>query len=193
MATTDGTAGRRITEKLSDEALTASTGRGWAAWFARLDAWGGTTRTHTEIARHLVEAEGLNGWHAQSVAVGYEQERGLREVGQSCDGDWQASASRTVNAPAARVTEAFVDEALRRRWLPDGDFDVRTHRPGKSLTADWEGATSRISVYLTPKGGARTQVGLGHTKLPDADAVVAYKEFWRARLTDLKNLLESTG
>ncbi|MDV5145544.1 hypothetical protein R1T08_15320 [Streptomyces sp. SBC-4] len=189
---TNGT-GKRITQRLSGEALSAATGRDWAEWFARLDAWDGTTRSHTEIARHLVEAEGLSGWHAQSVAVGYEQERGLREVGQSCDGDWQASASRTVNAPAARVTEAFTDEALRRRWLPDGDLELRTHRPGKSLTADWDGATSRISVYLTPKGEAKTLVGLGHTKLPDADAVAAYKEFWRARLADLKSLLESEG
>ncbi|WP_395360507.1 hypothetical protein ACHGLA_11735 [Streptomyces sp. YH02] len=35
-------------------------------------------------------------------------------MGQSCDGDGQASASRTVNAPATRVTEAFVDEEFRR-------------------------------------------------------------------------------
>ncbi len=185
--------GKRITEKLSDEALTAATGRGWAEWFARLDAWGATARTHTEIARHLVDDEGVGGWHAQSVTVGYEQERGLREVGQSGDGDWQASASRTVAAPAARVTDAFVDPELRRRWLPDGGLELRTHRPGKSLTADWEGGPSRIAVHLTPKGETKTLVGLGHLKLPDADAVAASKEFWRARLTDLKTLLESTG
>lgn len=185
--------GRRITEKLSDASLAAATGRGWAEWFARLDAWGATARTHTEIARHLVDAEGVSGWHAQSVTVGYEQERGMREVGQSCDGDWRASASRTVDVAADRVTEAFADPELRRRWLPEGELDVRTHRPGKSLTADWDGGTSRVSVYLTPKGDTKTQIGLGHLKLPDADAVAAYKEFWRDRLTALKTLLESTG
>ncbi|MFJ5707752.1 hypothetical protein [Streptomyces sp. NPDC093105] len=117
--------GRRVTEKLSDEALTAATGRGWAEWFARLDAWGAADRGHTEIARHLVEDEGVGGWHAQSVTVGYEQER--------------------------------------------------------------------ISVHLTPKGDTKTLVGLGHLKLPDADAVAAYKEFWRDRLTALRTLLESSG
>ncbi|MFB7372119.1 hypothetical protein ACFC0D_20005 [Streptomyces sp. NPDC056222] len=186
-------AARKITEKLSDEALAAATGRGWADWFALLDARGATERGHTEIARHLVEAEGVSGWHAQSITVGYEQERGLREVGQSSTGDWQVSASRTVNAPADRCTAAFADEALRRRWLPDGELEVRTHRPGKSLTADWDGGTSRIEVYLTPKGDAKTRIGLGHTKLPDADAVAAYKEFWRERLAELKTLLEDPG
>ncbi|MFD4372095.1 hypothetical protein [Streptomyces sp. NPDC058486] len=186
--------GKRITEKLSDASLAAATGRGWAEWFARLDAWGATTRTHTEIARHLVEDEGVGGWHAQSVTVGYEQERGMRQVGQSCDGDWQASASKTVGAPAARVSEAFAAPELRRRWLPDAELEIRTHRPGKSLTADFEDAaagTSRLSVHLTPKGEAKTQISLGHLKLADADAVAAYKDFWRDRLTALKTLLEA--
>ncbi|MFG2769050.1 hypothetical protein [Streptomyces sp. NPDC048350] len=184
-------AGRKITERLSDDALTAATGRGWAAWFALLDSWGAERQGHTAIARHLVEEHGVSGWHAQSISVGYEQERGLREVGQSSGGDWQASAGKTVNAPADRCTAAFADEELRRRWLPDGELDVRTHRPGKSVTADWDGGTSRIEVYLTPMGDAKTRIGLGHTKLPDADAVAAYKEFWRERLAELKALLES--
>ncbi|MFD9032202.1 hypothetical protein ACFVZW_13805 [Streptomyces sp. NPDC059567] len=186
-------AAKKITEKLSDEALAGATGKGWADWFALLDAWGATERGHTEIARHLVEAEGVSGWHAQSITVGYEQERGLREVGQSSTGGWQVSASKTVNAPADRCTAAFADEELRRRWLPDGELEVRTHRPGKSLTADWDGATSRIEVYLTPSGDAKTRIGLGHTKLPDADAVAAYKEFWRERFAELKTLLEDPG
>lgn len=184
-------AGRKITERLSDDALASATGRDWASWFALLDAWGAVDRGHAAIARHLVDEHGVSGWHAQSITVGYEQERGLREVGQASDGRWQVSVSKTVNAPADRCTAAFADAELRRRWLPDGELDVRSHRTGKSVTADWDGATSRIEVYLTPKGEAKTQIGLGHTKLPDADAVAAYKEFWRERLAGLKTLLES--
>ncbi|MDT9690735.1 hypothetical protein Q5762_20780 [Streptomyces sp. P9(2023)] len=183
-------AGRKIIERLSDDALAAATGKGWTAWFALLDTWGATGQGHTAIARHLVDAHGVSGWHAQSITVGYEQERGLRQVGQASDGGWKVSASKTVNAPADRCTAAFADEDLRRRWLPDGELEVRTHRPGKSLTADWDGGTSRIEVYLTPAGETKTRVGIGHTKLPDADAVTAYKDFWRERLAELKTLLE---
>ncbi|MFC7305668.1 hypothetical protein ACFQVC_15725 [Streptomyces monticola] len=186
--------GRKITEKLSAAALTEATGKDWVGWFAVLDKWGAAgpeRRSHTDIARHLRDEHGVNGWHAQSITVGYEQERGLREVGQSCAGTWEASASKTVNAPAVKVTEAFVDEDVRRRWLPDGDLTVRTHRPGKSLTADWDGGASRISVFLTVKSETKTVVGVGHHKLADADAVAAYKEFWREHLTALKTLLES--
>ncbi|SDK60379.1 hypothetical protein [Streptomyces indicus] len=186
-----GSTGKKITEKLSAAALSESTGKDWLGWFTVLDRWGAQERGHTEIARHLREEHGVNGWHAQSITVGYEQERGLREVGQSCDGTWEASASKTVNAPAEQVTDAFVEETLRRRWLPDADFSLRTHRPGKSLTADWDGGTSRISVFLTVKGPAKTQVGVGHHKLADADAVAAYKEYWRERLSELKRVLEA--
>ncbi|MEV0317669.1 hypothetical protein ACIBKX_04130 [Streptomyces sp. NPDC050658] len=187
--------GKKITEKLSGEALREATGKDWAEWFKLLDAWGGTSRNHTEIARHVREDHSVDGWYAQSVAVGYEQERGLREVGQSSTGDWRTSGSKTIEATAARVIEAFADDTLRRRWLPDADFTVRTHRPAKSVTADFRdangGGTGRISVTLTVKGPEKTVVGVGHEKLRDAEEVAAYKAFWRERLAALKSLLES--
>lgn len=185
------TTGRKITEKLSGQALREATGKDWEGWFSLLDAWGATGHGHTAIARHLVDTHGVPGWYAQSITVGYEQERGMRAVGQGSGGDWQASGSKTVGVPAHLVTPWFADDTLRARWLPDGGFTLRTHRPGKSVTADWDGGASRISVHLTAKGEGKTQIGLGHTKLPDADAVAVYKAFWKERLADLKEQLES--
>ncbi|MGW7083590.1 hypothetical protein ACWGH2_08835 [Streptomyces sp. NPDC054871] len=189
-----GHTGKRITEKLSDDALREATGKDWSQWFEVLDAWGATSRTHTEIARHVREEHAVDGWYAQSVAVGYEQERGLRQVGQSSTGEWRTSGSKTIEATAARVIEAFTDEEVRRHWLPDADLTLRTHRPAKSLTADFKdatGTTTRISVTLTVKAPEKTVVGIGHEKLRDAAEVAAYKVFWRERLTTLKSLLES--
>ncbi|MEV8307918.1 hypothetical protein AB0P36_11275 [Streptomyces flavidovirens] len=184
-----GSAGKKITEKLSADALKASTGRDWDAWFALLDAWGAIGRGHTELARHLTEDLAVDGWYAQSITVGYEQERGLREVGQSSAGDWQTSGSRTVEAPVARCEAAFTDEEVRRRWLPGSEFSLRTHRAGKTLSADC--ASGRLSVHFTPKGESKTQVSLIHTKLADAAEVAAYKAFWKERLAALKELVES--
>ncbi|MEV2249528.1 hypothetical protein AB0I94_03050 [Streptomyces sp. NPDC050147] len=189
-----GTAGKKITEKLADETLREATGKGWPQWFAVLDAWGAASRSHTEIARHVREEHAVDGWYAQSVAVGYEQERGLREVGQSSTGDWRTSGSKTIAASAAQVVEAFADDGVRDRWLPGVDFTLRTHRPAKSVTADLKdatGATSRLSVGVTVKGPAKTLVGVRHEKLADAAEVAAYKAFWRERLAGLKSLLES--
>ncbi|WP_367041688.1 hypothetical protein [Streptomyces sp. Je 1-332] len=191
-----GSAGRRITDKLSSDALREATGKDWPQWFAVLDAWGATSRNHTEIARHVREEHGVDGWYAQSVAVGYEQERGLRQVGQSSTGQWRTSGSKTIDASAARVIEAFADDAVRRRWLPDAEISLRTHRPGKSVTADFKdagGGGGRISVTVTVKAPEKTVVGVGHEKLRDAAEVAAYKVYWREHLTGLKSLLEEEG
>ncbi|UUU42112.1 hypothetical protein [Streptomyces sp. NBC_00162] len=37
-------------------------------------------------------------------------------------------------ADAERVTDALAGAAPRERPLPHADFDLRTHRPGKSAT-----------------------------------------------------------
>ncbi|MER5253969.1 MULTISPECIES: SRPBCC family protein [unclassified Streptomyces] len=193
MSGSGGSTGKRITEKLSDETLREATGKDWPQWFAVLDAWGAASRGHTAIARHVREDHAVDGWYAQSVAVGYEQERGLREVGQSSTGAWRTSGSKTIDATAARVVEAFADDGVRARWLPDVEFTLRTHRPAKSVTADFkdaEGTTTRVSVTLTAKGPEKTVVGVGHEKLRDAAEVAAYKVFWRERLAELKSLLE---
>lgn len=181
---------RPSTRRMSDEAVRTRTGRGWDEWFALLDAWGAPEHTHTEIARWLVEEHGVGGWWAQSVSVAYEQERGMRMPAQHVDGAFAASASKTINVPAPRVSEAFTDPALRERWLPGARVEIRTSRPGKSLTADWLDGTSRLSVYLTVKGEAKTQLGLQHRRLADAETAERMKAHWRSALARLKSLLE---
>jgi hypothetical protein len=177
--------------KLSDAALHQRTGRGWDAWFARLDAWGATNRTHAEVARWLVAEQQVDNWSAQSITVGYEQARGLRAPGQQANGDFVANATRTVAMPMDRLFDAFVDASLRDRWLPGSTPRVRTATAPKSLRADWADGSSRIAVWFTPKGLAKTQVAVAHEKLADAAAVAAMKAYWRERLTTLKQLLES--
>ncbi|WP_327118861.1 DUF4287 domain-containing protein [Streptomyces sp. NBC_01341] len=192
-----GSTGRRITEKLSDDALRGATGRSWADWFAVLDAWDATRRTHAEIAAYLGTEHRMGGWYAQSVTVGYEQERGLREVGQSSAGDWNTSGSRTLAAPPERVLDAFTEPVLRGRWLPDVELSVRGLRPGRSLTAGFRDesgeAAGSISVRLEALPHGRTRVGVGHGKLADAGAVTRYKAFWKERLAVLKAVLEERG
>ncbi|MDJ1131369.1 hypothetical protein [Streptomyces iconiensis] len=179
--------------KVSDEALRAATSRDWDGWFALLDAWGAGRRSHTQIATHLREEHGVNGWHAQSIAVGYQRERGMRAPGQQSDGDFKSTASKTVGASAERVSEAFTSSDIRERWLPGAGFTVRSGRPGRTLSADWgeDGAGGRISVFLTPKSETRTQISLSHGKLPDTEAVEHHKAFWREALGRLKAELES--
>ena len=104
------------TERIADDLIRARTGRGWAEWFALLDAAAATEWTHTRIARHLVHrtrGAGLVGAdHHRRVRAG----RGLRAPGQRRGGGFEASASRTVAVPARDCSR----RSPTRRHAPAG-------------------------------------------------------------------------
>jgi Domain of unknown function (DUF4287) len=174
----------------SDDSVLKNTGRTWDEWFKLLDKWGAKNRKHPEIARWLSEEHQVDGWWAQSVTVAYEQERGMRAPGQRADGTYSVSASKTVDVSVETLFEAFHDEGMRERWLGEFEFSVRTARPGKSMTAEWEDASTRLSLGFNPKGGEKSQVGLAHEKIADPQQADEFKAFWRERLEVLKKLLE---
>jgi uncharacterized protein YndB with AHSA1/START domain len=179
--------GTRIT---SDEAVKAATGRSYDDWFALLDAAGMGSRKHGEIATELTDEHGVDSWWTQTITVGYERARGLRPPHGGRDGLYSVSASKTVDVPVERLFEAFINDALRERWLPGGGLRERTSQPGKSARFDWEDGTTRVNVGFTAKDEARSQVALAHERLPDAEAAEEMKGHWRERLNALKTLLE---
>ncbi|WP_205314937.1 hypothetical protein [Nonomuraea lactucae] len=176
--------------RVAGPVLRERTGKDWDEWFALLDAWGATSRTHTEIARWLVGEHEVDGWWAQSVTVAYEQERGLRAPGQNSAGFFTANAGKTVAVPVERLFEAFADGAVRERWLL-GELRVRTATAPRTFRADWRDGSTRVVVGFAAKGEAKAQVAVAHEKLPDAESAGRMKAFWRERLTALKTFLES--
>jgi uncharacterized protein YndB with AHSA1/START domain len=174
---------------VAEERMIEATGRGWQAWFELLDGWNATRRTHTEIARWLMDEHEVPGWYSQSLTVGYEQARGLRAPGQRKDG-FVAGASRTVAVPVEQLFEAFTDEAVRERWLPGADLRVRTATAPRTARYDWEDGSTRVIVGFEAAGEAKSRVALSHERLPDADTAEEMKSWWRERLTELKAQLE---
>jgi len=174
---------------MSDEAIRRRTGRGWEQWFDLLDEWGAAERPHKEIARWLREEQGVDGWGAQSVTVSYERARGGRAVGEYPDG-FAITASKTVAVPVARLFDAFVDDSLRERWLPDGELRERTASRSKSARFDWGDGETRVVVDFTAKGEAKSTVALAHERLPDAEEAERMKVYWRERVAAMREMLE---
>jgi hypothetical protein len=174
---------------MSDEAIRRRTGRGWEEWFDLLDQWDAAERAHKEIARWLREQHGVDGWGAQSVTVSYERARGLRAVGQRPEG-FSITASKTVAVPLDRLYDAFVDESLRARWLPDGELRERTATKPKLARFNWGDGRTRVVVGFDSKGDAKSTVALEHARLHDATEAERMKAFWRERLSGLKIQLE---
>jgi hypothetical protein len=173
---------------ISDERLVAATGNGWAHWIGLLDDWGAEHRSHRDIAAWLREAEGVAGWYAQSITVGWERARGRRAPGQR-SGGWSAGASKTVPVAVERLFAAWDDEHVRARWLPGAPLRRRTATAPIRARYDWGEDGSRVVVGFEALGPARSRVALEHEKLADGDAVAAMKAFWRERLTALHELL----
>jgi hypothetical protein len=177
--------------KTSDENIRRRTGRGWEEWFAMLDDWGASERSHREIARWLAEQQGAVplAWNVQAVVGGYELARGLREVGEKDDG-FAVTASRTIAAPVGRLYDAFVDESARERWLPGAVLFERTATRPKSVRFDWGNGTTRVHVTFLAREEAKSTVALEHRRLADAGEAARSKAYWRERLIALKELLE---
>jgi hypothetical protein len=173
----------------SEEAIRRRTGRGWEEWFDMLDEWGAAERPHKEIARWLREERGVDGWGAQSVTVSYERARGLRAVGEHPEG-FSVTAQKTVAVWTDRLYDAFVDESLRRRWLPDGELRERTASKPKSARFDWGDGGTRVHVTFEAKGDAKSTAALQHVRLADAGEAERMKAFWRERVAALKEVVE---
>jgi hypothetical protein len=177
--------------KVSDDAVAKATGKTWDDWFQILDRAGCAKMNHKQIVA-VVERHYSGGWWGQMVTVGYEQARGLRELHQSCDGVYQASSSKTVNVPVAKLFDVWHDPKRRATWLGDADGEIvirKATRP-KSLRVTWCDGRTHVDVNLFPKGDAKSYVSLQHTKLKDAAEVEKKKRYWAATLEKMKAALE---
>jgi uncharacterized protein YndB with AHSA1/START domain len=191
LAAEEPTEGAEPTLATSDDAIRDRTGRGWEEWFDLLDDWGAAERPHREIARWVAEQQGVEplAWGAQAVTFSYERTRGLRAAGEHADG-FRITATKTVAVPVDRLYEAFVDEALRARWLPEDELRVRTATKPKSARFDWGDGDTRVNVTFIAKGEAKSTAALQHARLPDAQEAERMKAFWRNGVAALKEVLE---
>jgi uncharacterized protein YndB with AHSA1/START domain len=145
-------------------------------------------RTHAEIARWLVDQEGVSNWWSQMVTVAYEQARGRRLPHERPDG-FTITASKTVAVPVADLFAAVSDDTRRARWLPDAPLRLRTSTAPKSARYDWEDGATRVNVGFTARSETTSTIALSHERLPDPDAAEEMKRWWRERLAELKTLL----
>lgn len=178
--------GTKPARRVSSAALAAGTGRGWDEWFVILDAWGATGHDHAAIARHLVTEHGVDGWWAQGITVGYEQERGLRQPGQRADGTFTANASTTITVAREIVFDLWADEERRATWLADDVLRLRSANRPKRVRFDFGPDDSLVIVELVAKDDHKTAVQVANERLADVETMVERKAHWKRHLDALK-------
>jgi hypothetical protein len=175
---------------ISDASIRKGTGKTWDEWFRILDDWGAAERSHRDIARHVRDDLGVNGWWAQTVTVGYERARGMRARNETTQG-FQVAVQKTMQVPAERIRAAFTQARRRSRWLEPGTLTPRM-TISKRIAADFDAADgSRVSIYLVEKSANATTVQVTHTKLANSKDVAARRSFWKDRLQALADLESS--
>ena len=175
---------------MSDDKVAAKTGRTWKEWVRVLDADKAATMAHRNIAELLHRKHNVGDWWAQTVTVGYERIKGLRDRGQRRGGGYEAGKSRTFGVPVKALFDAWADEAARRRWLGRNDVTVRTATSPKGIRLQWPDGTVVI-VLFSAKGKAKSVAAVVHTKLPDRSALENAKKYWADRLDALGAALTS--
>lgn len=162
--------------EMGDDSLRAATGRGWDEWCDILDAWPGHTEGHTAIATYIRDVNGVDGWWAQTVTVGYERITGLRLPYQQPNGTFSAGKSRTVTADAATLREMLLDDTDRVDLFPGFETEIRSRPASKVLRIGIGPGTAQIALEVLTDG--RTKVSIVHERLPSFDDVEQWKSYW---------------
>jgi hypothetical protein len=176
---------------MSDDKISEKTGRAWHEWTRVLDADGAAEMKHGDIAKLIGEKYGVGAWWTQTVTVGYERIKGLRDRGQRRDGAYEAGKTKTFNVPVKTLFDAWASDTIRRRWLKGIKTTVRTATSPKTVRLQWPDSTI-VVIGLTAKGDDKTVVSVVHTKLPDKAASDAIKKEWATHLDALTTFLTAS-
>ena len=199
---------------MSSEAVATATGRTWGEWLAFLDDLGAEACSHKEIVALLAGPGGLkNGWWQQSVAIGYEQARGKRVVGQTSAGGFQVGVQKTLAIPADRAWDLLTGDAGLAIWLgkaedlefrkgeryatADGAWgEVRSVVPEERVRLTWctpdLAGPSTLQVTLVPSGG-KTSVRFHQERLSSLEERDRMRTHWRGVLDRLMEAATQAG
>ncbi|MBK0418011.1 hypothetical protein JD276_03045 [Leucobacter sp. CSA1] len=173
-------------------AISTGTGRAWEEWVELLERSGARDLTHTDIARLALElmpeSVERREWWAQGTAVAFEQHAGLRVPGQTCDGDFQLSTTRTVRRDKDEALRAWLELVEGRDEFGGVPLDGGASTSGTEKWRYWRAPLSdgtRVSVNITDKTEGKASVGLVHSRLDSASAIEYWRPVWKGLLAQI--------
>lgn len=198
-------------QAIKDATIQEKTGRPWAEWLSVLDEFGVEKAGHKAAARYLREDHDQSAWWAQTLTVRYEQERGLRELGQRANG-FEGAVTRTIRATPEAAYEALTTAEGWDGWLSRGsELDARVDglyrtadgdrgrflglEPPRRVRMTWEHPKhppgSRVTFEIAPKDEGRITVRVTHARLADQPTREELVKAWRGAMDSLRAYLES--
>ncbi len=167
-------------QKMSDEKLEAATGKTRAEWHALLDAAGAREWKHPAIASWLSNEHGVDGWWSQGITVGFEQAIGRRLPGQTADGTFSVSVTKTVSGSRDAVTESALPILVGRLGTPASLSPSSIY-----ATARWKTDGHSTVVAISEAKSGKTSISLTRSKILDGSTLAAAKAELRQTLEGL--------
>lgn len=170
-----------------------TTDRSWDTWLAFFDSIQADQLDHPAIAKHvydqLINIEDINAaWWAQSITVAYEQHIGRRTPGQSGDGDFQVSISRTLAGTMDDIMQQWVALAGDRSEF-NSTATIDTARTSETekwrhWRVDLEDETL-VTASVQQKTTEKSILTVTHTKLTSSAQAEQWRNFWKEFLQEL--------
>ncbi|WP_293694977.1 hypothetical protein [uncultured Agrococcus sp.] len=169
-------------EQVGGDAVKAATGKTHDEWNSVLIDAGAKAWKHKQIADHLIEEHGVDGWWAQGITVDFEQNVQGRLPGQRPDGTFECSVRRTLPGDQRAALERAASAVAERYGEPRAK-SMTLKTPNVRFVSE-DGI--RVVVDAQPSRPTGTPVGITVMKLPDQGAYAAAKEWAAATLDALK-------
>lgn len=170
-----------MVKPISTQAIEANTETSWAEWCAFLDASHAAKLDHNAIVKIAREYRTISGWWAQSVAVAYEQHIGRRKPGQTSDGLFSASISRTIDGELGTIHTTWCNFASDLMLVDDQEFlrPPTTSATPKRLywRCKFEDKGS-AAMSMEAKGNIKVLIVVEHKSLEHESDVEKKKQSW---------------
>lgn len=197
-------------QDISNAAVKKATGKEWEQLFTELDTLMAKHMSHKERVALIREKLNIdNSWWQQTIAVRYEQARGLRKIGQTLGAGFEIGVSKTLPVTVEELWLIMTTSPGRDIWLghcPDISFEknfsfiteekttgeIRSMSQHKRIRLTYQpkdrDSATTLQLSFEPKG-EKTVLRFHQEKLSGTDEREAMRAHWKKVIAKLESLI----
>lgn len=159
------------------------TSKSWEEWLTFFESINAKDLNHTKIAQ-AVSKQGVQDWWSQGVTVAYEQFIGRRVVGQTCDGDFSASISKTQPGNMDQTLQFWTGLVKDKKEFNSIPLKEEARTSATEKWRYWRAKLedgSELNINIQNKAdGQKSVLTINHDKLKSTDEIDQWKSYWKA-------------
>lgn len=180
-----------MTKPSNIEGIESATKMSWAEWVQLLDEKGARDLTHPQIAalvhNHLEEKIDSAGWWSQGVTVAYEQEIGRRKPGQTSDGFFEFSVSRTFQTSKEALFDQLT-ERMNRLETANGVLLDNTRTSVTPVRSYWKSDLAdgtKLVCAVESRSDSSAAIVITHSHIEGSDTRDSWHDFWKRFISEI--------